>query len=158
MEDARRQNFIWLGWYICSQWNRSTKRKNVVKRLTLDSSVIIASLLKKEPRHREALGIWNTMNRLWIAGDWSETRITQHWSYLFCDFRWQIGGGSGWSCSQNGCPWDGRFVDSGCQRIWDRTRKFRRRNDVEIKNHLKNPFWFFLLPLKVKTALPFYKG
>jgi len=32
-----------------------------VKRLTLDSSVIIASLLEKEPRHREALDIWGTI-------------------------------------------------------------------------------------------------
>jgi predicted nucleic acid-binding protein len=32
-----------------------------VKRLTLDSSVIIASLLKKEPRYREALKIWSTI-------------------------------------------------------------------------------------------------
>jgi predicted nucleic acid-binding protein len=32
-----------------------------VKRLTLDSSVIIASLLKKEPRHREALKIWSAI-------------------------------------------------------------------------------------------------
>jgi predicted nucleic acid-binding protein len=32
-----------------------------VKRLTLDSSVIIASLLKNEPRHREALKIRSTI-------------------------------------------------------------------------------------------------
>ena len=32
-----------------------------MKRLTLDSSVIIASLLEKEPRHREALEIWSTI-------------------------------------------------------------------------------------------------
>ena len=32
-----------------------------MKRLTLDSSLIIASLLEKEPRHREALEIWNTI-------------------------------------------------------------------------------------------------
>jgi predicted nucleic acid-binding protein len=32
-----------------------------VKRLTIDSSVIIASLLKKEPRHKEALEIWNAI-------------------------------------------------------------------------------------------------
>jgi predicted nucleic acid-binding protein len=32
-----------------------------VKRLRLDSSVIIASLLKNEPRHREALNIWSTI-------------------------------------------------------------------------------------------------
>lgn len=32
-----------------------------MKRLTLDSSVIIASLLKKEPRHKEALEIWNAI-------------------------------------------------------------------------------------------------
>jgi predicted nucleic acid-binding protein len=32
-----------------------------VKRLTVDSSVIIASLLKKEPRHKEALEIWNAI-------------------------------------------------------------------------------------------------
>jgi len=32
-----------------------------VKRLTIDSSVIIASLLKKEPRHKEALEIWNAV-------------------------------------------------------------------------------------------------
>ncbi len=29
-----------------------------MKRLTVDSSVIISSLLKPEPRHREALRIW----------------------------------------------------------------------------------------------------
>jgi predicted nucleic acid-binding protein len=34
----------------------------VMKRLTLDSSVIIvASLLEKEPRHTEALEIWSTI-------------------------------------------------------------------------------------------------
>ncbi len=32
-----------------------------MKRLTLDSSVIIASLLEQEPRHTEALEIWNTI-------------------------------------------------------------------------------------------------
>ena len=32
-----------------------------MKRLTIDSSVIIASLLKKEPRHKEALEIWNAI-------------------------------------------------------------------------------------------------
>lgn len=32
-----------------------------MKRLTLDSSVIIASLLEKEPRHREALEIWSAI-------------------------------------------------------------------------------------------------
>ena len=32
-----------------------------MKRLTIDSSVIIASLLKKEPRHKEALEIWNAV-------------------------------------------------------------------------------------------------
>jgi len=36
-----------------------------VKRLTLDSSVIIASLLEKEPRHTEALEIWSTV----LSGD-----------------------------------------------------------------------------------------
>jgi predicted nucleic acid-binding protein len=32
-----------------------------MKRLTIDSSVIIASLLEKEPRHTEALEIWSTI-------------------------------------------------------------------------------------------------
>jgi len=32
-----------------------------VKRLTLDSSVIIASLLKNDPRHKEALEIWESV-------------------------------------------------------------------------------------------------
>jgi predicted nucleic acid-binding protein len=32
-----------------------------VKRLTLDSSVIIASLLEKEPHHKQALEIWSTI-------------------------------------------------------------------------------------------------
>ena len=32
-----------------------------MKRLTIDSSVIIASLLKKEPRYKEALEIWNAV-------------------------------------------------------------------------------------------------
>ena len=36
-----------------------------MKRLTLDSSVIIASLLEKEPRHTEALEIWSTV----LSGD-----------------------------------------------------------------------------------------
>jgi len=30
-----------------------------VKRLTVDSSIIVSSLLEKEPRHKEALRIWN---------------------------------------------------------------------------------------------------
>jgi predicted nucleic acid-binding protein len=33
----------------------------LVKRLTLDSSVIISSLLKDEPRHKEALKIWESV-------------------------------------------------------------------------------------------------
>jgi len=33
----------------------------VVKRLTLDSSVIISSLLKNEPRHKEALKLWESV-------------------------------------------------------------------------------------------------
>jgi predicted nucleic acid-binding protein len=36
-----------------------------MKRLTIDSSVIIASLLTKEPRHREAFEIWQTV----LAGE-----------------------------------------------------------------------------------------
>jgi predicted nucleic acid-binding protein len=32
-----------------------------VKRLTLDSSVIISSLLKNDPRHKEALAIWESV-------------------------------------------------------------------------------------------------
>lgn len=32
-----------------------------MERLTLDSSVIITSLLEKEPRHTEALEIWSTI-------------------------------------------------------------------------------------------------
>ena len=35
-----------------------------MKKLTIDSSVIIASLLENEPRHGEALGIWESV----IAG------------------------------------------------------------------------------------------
>ena len=33
----------------------------MVKRVTLDSSVIVSSLLEKEPRHKEALDIWATV-------------------------------------------------------------------------------------------------
>ena len=33
----------------------------MVKRITLDSSVIVSSLLEKEPRHKEALEIWSTI-------------------------------------------------------------------------------------------------
>jgi len=33
----------------------------MVKRITLDSSVIVSSLLEKEPRHKEALEIWTTV-------------------------------------------------------------------------------------------------
>ncbi|MDO9585675.1 MAG: type II toxin-antitoxin system VapC family toxin [Syntrophales bacterium] len=32
-----------------------------MKKLTIDSSVIIASLLEKEPRHQEASQIWNSI-------------------------------------------------------------------------------------------------
>lgn len=32
-----------------------------MKRLTIDSSVIIASLLENEPRHKEALKIWHSV-------------------------------------------------------------------------------------------------
>ena len=32
-----------------------------MKRLTLDSSVIISSLLKNDPRHKEALAIWESV-------------------------------------------------------------------------------------------------
>ena len=32
-----------------------------MRKLTIDSSVIIASLLEKEPRHQEALKIWETV-------------------------------------------------------------------------------------------------
>jgi predicted nucleic acid-binding protein len=33
----------------------------MVKRITLDSSVIVSSLLENEPRHREALEIWTAI-------------------------------------------------------------------------------------------------
>ena len=33
----------------------------MVKRLTVDSSVIVSSLLENEPRHKEALKIWNSV-------------------------------------------------------------------------------------------------
>ena len=33
----------------------------MVKRLTVDSSVIISSLLENEPRHKEAAKIWNSV-------------------------------------------------------------------------------------------------
>ena len=33
----------------------------MVKRITLDSSVIVSSLLEKEPRHNEAFEIWTTI-------------------------------------------------------------------------------------------------
>lgn len=36
-----------------------------MRKLTIDSSVIIASLLEKEPRHSEALEIWNSI----LSGD-----------------------------------------------------------------------------------------
>jgi predicted nucleic acid-binding protein len=32
-----------------------------VKRLTVDSSIIVSSLLENEPRHKEALKIWDTV-------------------------------------------------------------------------------------------------
>ncbi len=32
-----------------------------MKRLTVDSSVIVSSLLENEPRHKEALKIWNSV-------------------------------------------------------------------------------------------------
>jgi predicted nucleic acid-binding protein len=32
-----------------------------VKRLTVDSSIIVSSLLEKEPRHKEAQKIWDTI-------------------------------------------------------------------------------------------------
>jgi len=32
-----------------------------VKRLTVDSSIIVSSLLENEPRHKEALKIWNSV-------------------------------------------------------------------------------------------------
>jgi predicted nucleic acid-binding protein len=37
----------------------------MVKKITLDSSVIVSSLLEKEPRHKEALRIWATV----VSGD-----------------------------------------------------------------------------------------
>ena len=36
-----------------------------MKRITLDSSVIVSSLLEKEPRHKEALRIWTAV----VSGD-----------------------------------------------------------------------------------------
>ena len=33
----------------------------MLKRLTVDSSVIVSSLLENEPRHKEALKIWNSV-------------------------------------------------------------------------------------------------
>jgi predicted nucleic acid-binding protein len=33
----------------------------MVKRITLDSSIIVSSLLEKEPRHKEALEIWTAV-------------------------------------------------------------------------------------------------
>lgn len=38
----------------------------MVKQVTIDSSVIISSLLRQEKRHQEACDLWNRV----IAGDW----------------------------------------------------------------------------------------
>lgn len=40
------------------KWKSPTTGKIMVKRLAVDSSVIISSLLKNEARHKEAFTIW----------------------------------------------------------------------------------------------------
>jgi predicted nucleic acid-binding protein len=48
-------------WSLSLRRNPGTKREGMVKRITLDSSVIVSSLLEKEPRHKEAFEIWTTV-------------------------------------------------------------------------------------------------
>lgn len=47
-----------MGSSVGSRRNNLATRKVMVRRLTVDSSVIISSLLKTEARHKEALAIW----------------------------------------------------------------------------------------------------
>ena len=50
-----------MEWSLRRRRNSPTKGKGMVKRVTLDSSVIVSSLLEKEPRHKEAFDIWTTV-------------------------------------------------------------------------------------------------
>ena len=55
--------------------NREPTREEVVEQFTIDSSVIVASLLEAEPKHSEALKIWEEILKGKIVkgtGDWYE--------------------------------------------------------------------------------------
>ncbi len=49
-----------LGEKVSSKWNKisAVEEKIMAGKITVDSSVIISSLLKNESRHKEALAIW----------------------------------------------------------------------------------------------------
>jgi len=53
MEDIGRKSVIQMEQSLGSGRNKSTTGEIMVKKLTIDGSVIISSLLKSEPRHKE---------------------------------------------------------------------------------------------------------
>jgi len=57
MESPWEESLIKLGWPLSRRRNPPAKGEGTVKRITLDSSVIVSSLLEKELRHQEAFEI-----------------------------------------------------------------------------------------------------
>src|SRR4030042_6146283 len=61
MESPWKESLSKVEWPLSRRRKPRTKGEGMVKRITLDSSLIVSSLLEKEPRHREALEIWTAV-------------------------------------------------------------------------------------------------
>src|SRR4030042_2899780 len=61
MESPWEESLSKVEWPPSRRRNPPTKGEDMVRRRTLDSSVIVSSLLEKEPRHKEALEIWTAI-------------------------------------------------------------------------------------------------
>src|SRR4030067_1882457 len=61
MESPWKETLSKVEWPLSRRRNPPTKGEDMVKRITLDSSIIVSSLLEKEPRHKEALEIWTAV-------------------------------------------------------------------------------------------------
>ena len=84
-----------------------------MKRLTVDSSIIVSSLLENEPRHKEALKIWNSalsgknvaiipysvFVRLWLLS--AEEPVPRNWRDRLQNNYWKLKLFSLWAWTAN---------------------------------------------------------
>jgi len=64
MESPWEKGLSKMEWRVSRGGNPPAKGENMVKNITLDSSVIVSSLLEKELRHKEAFET-STQSPLW---------------------------------------------------------------------------------------------